>query len=124
MEPTDTISEEVLELGEQNEGVLTADIKLPFVVDREENAPMVSVGVSDKPDDTSLVELKDLTVSNVDKESETCVLSCSLSVDTDELHKMKELPLIQIEVKTNDGFKSHRHCIKLEKGIVSNLTNF
>ena len=101
----------------ETEGVSIIDVKLPFIVDNEENSPVVSVEIPYKPEVTSLVELTDWTVSNVDKESESCVLSCSLSVDSDKLYEMKELPLIQVEVKTKDRFYSHKHNVKLELGM-------
>ena len=63
-----------------------------------------------------MVELVDWTVSHVDKESETCVLSCSLSVNTDKLYRMKELPIVHIEVKNKDGVKNHKHDVKIEIG--------
>ena len=100
---------------EQRENVLV-DIELPFDVDKDEKTPVVSVEVPLKSGDTSLVELVDWTVSQVDKESETCVISCSLSVNTDKLYKMKELPVVQVEVKTQDGLKSHKHHVQIELG--------
>ena len=104
-------------LGKDNQGILSTILKLPFVVDEDEKSPRVAIELPDKPGDTPLVELVEWTVSQVDKELETCVLSCSLSVDSDKLYKMKELPLIQIEVKTKDGLKSHKHDVMLERGI-------
>ena len=105
-------------VAKESEGVLVSDFTLPFIVehDTEENTPNVSVDIHDHAEDTPLVEVVDWTVSNIDKESETCVLSCSLSIDTDKLYRMKELPVVEIEVKTKDGLNTHKHALKLEHG--------
>ena len=96
-------------------GVFVTDVKLPFVANNE-NTPVVSVEVPLKSGDTSLVELADWTVSHIDNESETCVLSCSLSVDSGKLYKMKEVPVVQVEIKTKDGLHSHKHAVRLDSG--------
>ena len=121
VEPTETVSDESLVLPVKLQDRLLADVKLPFVVDKEDILPRLSVEVSDKPEDSSLVQLADWTVSQVDKESETCVLSCSLSVDSDKLYEMKELPVLQVEIKTKDGVHSHKHTVKFEYGMLNSF---
>ena len=116
VEPQETTSDEVVQLCKEPEDLLLTQMKVPFVVVKEEDNTTVSVEVQGKPEDISLIKLVDWTVSSVDKESETCVLSCSLSVDTDELYKMKELPVVQVEVKTKGGEHAHKHTVKLEPG--------
>ena len=117
VEPEKSASEDIVNVAKETDGIIVADFELPFIVDKEENTPIVSVQlVPHKLHGASVVELVDFIVSNVDNESETCVLSCTLSIDTDELYRMKELSLIQIDVKTKDGFKSHKHHVKLELG--------
>ena len=117
VEPTITTSDISVSVAKQSDDVLVTEIQLPFVVQKEQsNPPSVTLQVHHQPEDTSLVELVDWIVSDVDKESETCVLSCSLSVDSDKLYKMKQLPLIQIEVTTQDGLRSHKHDINLQLG--------
>ena len=115
------MSDDSVILPTEPQEVLNAEIRLPFVADKENNPPSVSVNVQERPEDSSLIELDDWTVSSIDMESDTCVLSCSLSVDTDKLYKMKELPVVEIEVKTKDRFKSHKHAVKLHLGTVYNL---
>ena len=130
VEPKETVSEDVVTLSEKSlksspeEESLQLQLQLPFVVNEEKEINVTfncdtDAQINEREVETAvpqLVSLVQWTVSHVDKESETCVLSCSLSVDSDKLYKMKELPLIQIEVKTEDGLKSHKHDVTLKLG--------
>ena len=94
------------------------EFEVPFIVDKKSS----DVSVNVKPisevskDSEKLLELIDWTVSNVDSESNRCLVTCTFKADSDKLFLIDDLPVLEVTVSSKDGIATHENKTHLEIG--------